>query len=83
MERPGISNVEYARRVGVHHTMASRLRSGQRRPATDIITATARAFDLTADEVSEWLEAIDGGPEMSGAWMRANVFNIDPDTISA
>lgn len=70
-----MTNQEFADSVGIHFTMASRLRSGDRRPGLSTVIATIRAFSLDCDEIVGWLSAIEQGPKESGAWLRARIFN--------
>lgn len=74
-----ITNATYASAVGCHFTMASRLRSGERKPGLATVIATIRAYDLTCDQVVDWLRAIELGAYYSGVWMRRNIF--EPDGI--
>ncbi len=80
-----VTNFEFADRVGIHYTMASRLRNGERRPGLATVIRTMRAFELTGDEVTEWLDAISAGPSDSGRWLRAHVFEraTNPATLPA
>lgn len=75
-----MTNQEFADSVGIHFTMASRLRSGDRRPGLATVIAVIRAYSLDCDEVVAWLEAIEQGPKESGEWLRAHIFNepIEP-----
>lgn len=75
-----VTNFDFAERVGVHHTMASRLRNGSRSPSTHTLIRVVEAYNLDCDQVMEWLDAIRKGTEASGAWLRENVFA--PDTAS-
>lgn len=79
-----VTNFDFANRVGIHYTMASRLRNGERRPGLTTVISTMRAFGLTGDDVTEWLEAIADGPVASGRWLRENVFDAaDAATLPA
>lgn len=69
-----ITNLQFAKSVGLHHTMASRLRNGERKPGLATVIATMRAYNLTSEQVSDWLDAIDKGAPASGAWLRSNIF---------
>ncbi len=46
-----ISNAEFGRRIGVGHSMASRIRSGQRVPSTGRILRIHEEFGLPLDEL--------------------------------
>lgn len=76
-----ITNFEYAAAVGIHYTMASRLRNGDRLPGLKTVISTIKAYGLDCEQVTAWLEAIDEGSEESGAWLRANIFG-DADTTA-
>jgi transcriptional regulator GlxA family with amidase domain len=84
--QPDTTNTAFAEAVGVHFTMASRLRNGERKPGLPTVIGTVKAYKLTGDELLEWLMEIDkdrdevGGPA-SGAWLRKNVFNRRPVVI--
>jgi transcriptional regulator with XRE-family HTH domain len=73
MNQKATSNTDFGRRVGVHFTMASRLRNGHRVPSPQTMLAIKKAFSLTADEVNAMLEAADT-PDTFGVWARANLF---------
>lgn len=77
-----ITNTEFAERVGLHHTMASRLRNGERLPSLPTFIRTMRAFELDCDETLEWLDAVAKGSEASGAWLRQHVFSPRADAAS-
>lgn len=78
MTTTALTNLQFARSVGLHHTMASRLRNGERKPGLATVIATMRAYNLTCDQVTDWLDAIEKGAAASGVWMRANVFAAAP-----
>lgn len=78
-----VTNAEFADAAGVHFTMASRLRNGERRPGVETLCAIIRAYHLTCDQVVDWLAAIEAGPKESGAWLQANIFNDPVDTTAA
>lgn len=46
-----VSNNEFARRVGCHYTMASRLRSGQRLPSAALLTRISREFGIPSEDL--------------------------------
>lgn len=83
---PGLTNIEFARRVGCHHTTASRYRNGERVPSTAMTMRILSEFDLTSkqkDELSHALNRavpLDERRALYGAWLRANVFNQQPAT---
>jgi len=78
-----VTNFTFAERVGIHYTMASRLRNGERKPGLSTVIATWRAFDLSCQQVLSWLAAIDEGAEQSGRWLRDNIFEPKATPVSA
>lgn len=78
-----VTNFTFADQVGIHYTMASRLRNGERKPGLSTVIATLKAFDLTCDQVLGWLAAIDEGAEQSGRWLRDNIFEPKAAPIPA
>jgi hypothetical protein len=77
-----VTNFEFADRVGLHHTMASRLRNGERLPSIATFIRTMRAFELDCDQTLEWLDAVGQGAVASGEWMRRNIFAPEPTPLS-
>lgn len=75
--REPVTNGEFARRVGVHFTMASRYRNGRRVPSTTVLHKIAGEFGLPIDEL---VEAATTSGEEFGRYMRARLFGIDPDS---
>jgi transcriptional regulator with XRE-family HTH domain len=73
MNQKATSNTDFGRRVGVHFTMASRLRNGHRVPSPQTMLAIRKAFDLSPVEVDAMVQAADT-PDTFGAWARANLF---------
>jgi len=69
-----LTNLDFATATNLHHTMASRLRNGERSPSIQTVIATQKAFDLTCEDLVAWLDAIDRGPDASGVWLREHVF---------
>lgn len=70
-----ITNTDFADAVGIHFTMASRLRNGERKPGLSTVISTIRAYHLDCDQIVGWLNAIDRGASYSGVWLRDNIFN--------
>jgi transcriptional regulator with XRE-family HTH domain len=68
------TNTEFADKIGLHHTMASRLRNGERSPSIQTFIAVKRAYGLTCEQVDAWLDAIARGNEASGVWLRKEIF---------
>lgn len=71
---PSLTNSEFAKRTGVHFTMASRLRNGDRVPSLHTFTRVIKEFNLSDEQIREWLAAIESSPEESGKWLTANIF---------
>lgn len=67
----GVSNNEFAKAVGCHYTLSSRLRNGHRRPSVDMLNRIRKAYHLPADEV---LSAFEEGPEEFSKYLRDHVF---------
>lgn len=72
MARGTESNTSFAAKVGCNHTMASRLRSGQRMPSPGMLLAICGAYDLDEGEA---LRQYGQGKEAFSAWLRKNVFH--------
>lgn len=74
-----MSNAEFARRVGCHHTMASRLRNGLRMPSAEMLSRILDAFPLAPEDEKALLVALahGKGKEEVGRWLREHVFG-DP-----
>jgi transcriptional regulator with XRE-family HTH domain len=72
-ERPKESetNVDFAEKVGVHFSMASKLRHGHRAPSLPTLINIRDAYSLPGDEL---LDASRGGPETFGEYLRMHVF---------
>lgn len=66
-----LTNVEFADKVGIHFSMASKLRHGTRAPSVNTVVSIWRAFDLPADEM---LQSLEGGAVTFGAFLRQRVF---------
>jgi transcriptional regulator with XRE-family HTH domain len=72
-----VNNHQFADAVGCNYTMASRLRSGNRRPSADMLARICRAYNLDEGEA---LRKHAEGPEALSAWLREKVFNApSPD----
>lgn len=69
-----VSNTDFANRVGVHYTFASRLRNGQRVPSMATVTAIREAFELTGKQTTDMMDAIAQGPSAFGEWVNTNLF---------
>jgi transcriptional regulator with XRE-family HTH domain len=67
----GVSNNEFARAVGCHFTLSSRLRNGHRRPSVEMLNRIKKAYDLDADEM---LSAYEAGTQEFAEYLRKNIF---------
>ena len=65
-----ISNEEFGRRVGVSHSMASRMRSGVRLPGVRTMARISKEFGIPLEELVAKHEE---GPEAFGAMLRRRV----------
>lgn len=65
------SNTQFAAKVGCNHTMASRLRSGQRMPSPSMLLAICKAYEVDEGEA---LRKYGEGAESFSAWLRVVVF---------
>lgn len=68
------SNTDFARRVGVHYTMASRIRNGKRMPSSRTLSAIQVAFKIQDQDLRSMMTAMEGGTESFSAWVRENLF---------
>lgn len=71
LEPLGVSNMEFAQEVGIHFSMASKLRHGHRAPSLETLLKIKKRYGLPADDI---LDAAAGGPEAFGAYLRKQVF---------
>lgn len=71
---PNLTNFEFANKTGMHFTMASRLRNGERQPSLTTFIRVVREFALSPAQTFEWLQAIEKSADASGAWLRDNLF---------
>ena len=77
-----MTNQQFAEATGLHHTMASRLRNGERLPSISTVIATQRAFGLSCDQLVDWLAEIEKGARHSGSWLREHVFDRGTTPVS-
>lgn len=76
-----MTNMEFARRVGCHHTMASRLRNGHRVPSAPMLARIIREFDFSDNELQAlWYVLAKNRPEAEraeafGDWLRSTVYH--------
>jgi len=78
-----ITNSDFADSVGLHFTMASRLRNGERKPGLSTVIATIRAYDLSCDEILDWLSAIERSAHASGQWLQKNIFSRSVEPVAS
>lgn len=65
------TNTEFARRVGVHFTMASRMRNGQRLPSVRTLSRISSAYGVPVEQL---IKAHSEGPDAFAALLREKVF---------
>jgi transcriptional regulator with XRE-family HTH domain len=68
------SNTDFARRVGVHYTMASRIRNGKRMPSSRTLSAIQVAFNISGQQLQDMMRAVEGGAPAFSSWVRENLF---------
>lgn len=69
-----VSNTDFARRVGVHYTMASRIRNGKRMPSSHTLSSICSAFKITGGDQERMMTAVANGSDAFGVWVRENLF---------
>lgn len=69
-----VSNTDFAKRVGVHYTMASRIRNGRRMPSSHTLSSICSAFNLHGSDQEEMMLAVQEGQSAFGQWVRAKLF---------
>jgi transcriptional regulator with XRE-family HTH domain len=70
-----MTNEEFGLIVGCSESMASRLRSGARRPGVDLRERIMKAFEFDKDlETMKAFNDAASDAELFGAYLRANVF---------
>lgn len=67
MTNTKITNREFGENIGVSHSMASRIRSGDRLPGVRTLTLLAKALDTDPGHV---LDLYAQGPAAFGDWVR-------------
>lgn len=70
----------FAEKTGCHATMASRLRTGKRKPSLSLLLRIGDAFKLPEADL---IKAYRGGAESFGAYLRKYVFRDDEQTPAA
>lgn len=71
------SNTDFARRVGVHYTMASRIRNGKRMPSSTTLSHIQTAFNIQGDLLKSMMAALDAGQTTFGAWVQEHLFSVN------
>lgn len=66
-----MTNAEFAKRIGVHFSMASRLRAGKRLPSATILRRIHQEFRVPLKDL---MDAHEQGPKAFGALLRERVF---------
>lgn len=66
-----MTNEDFAKRVDVHFTMASRMRNGQRLPSVKTLVRISQEFNLPVETLTT---AHSAGPEAFGKLLRERVF---------
>lgn len=72
---PGMSNSQFAKATGYHHTMVSRIRNGHRLPSGGMLALMCIKLDL---DHKKYLEAYREGSDVFSALLRAEVFGPKP-----
>lgn len=75
-----MTNNEFAEILGCHHSMASRIRSGERLPGANRLRAISLALDVSLDEL---LGAYEDGPEEFGKLIRSRIRSLSKAAASA
>ncbi len=75
---PRMTNSDFGRRVGCSHSMASRIRSGNRLPGLDLMNRISAEFDIP---VKTMMKARQEGPEAMAALLERRV--KAPKTVAA
>lgn len=74
---PPATSAQFAASVGIHYSMASRLRSGHRRPSFDLIIRIADQYQL---DLAAAVRAAHGNA--FGAYLDEHVFTNDLPTAA-
>lgn len=68
-----ITNEEFGNRIGVSHSMASRIRNGRRLPGTQVLWAIHREFGIPVEEL---MAAHQDGPTAFGELISGRVDRV-------
>lgn len=71
-----MTNQEFGDKTGCHHSMASRLRAGKRRPSLDLMQRISEEFGIPLQDL---IDARNEGSEAVGQLLRARVFQDADD----
>lgn len=76
-----VTNKEFGRKVGCHHSMASRIRAGKRLPSVEMMNRIAEAYPQVT--VNEMVQArLEGGAEAVAMLLRRRVFrDLTPEEL--
>lgn len=70
-EKEAVTNENFANQIGVHFTMASKLRNGHRMPSIPTLIRIWQAYGLDGNEL---LAAASQGEESFGRFLRSRIF---------
>lgn len=70
-----MTNREFGQRVGIHHSMASRIRNGQRCPGSAVIEKISTEFGIP---IQTLVKARNKGAEEFGELIRKRIFKDKP-----
>lgn len=73
-----LTNEQFGERVGVHFTMASRLRNGMRLPSVSTLRKIVDEYDL---DINEALAAHGKGSAEFGRYLRDHVFEREVEPV--
>lgn len=73
------SNPDFARRVGIHFTMASRIRNGNRMPSSAVLGRIIQEFGIDGGTLEDFMEAVNQGALSLGAWIDEHLFEGDAE----
>lgn len=78
-----VTNTEFARRVGCHFTMASKLRNGERMPSGQLLAKIIREFGLVNGDRDHLLRAMEdrNAPAMADVLRRCVFRAVEPTSV--
>lgn len=77
MQHTKVTNEDFAEAVGIHFTMASRLRNGERMPSVKTLSKIIEVYSLDPQEA---LDHYGKGSKHFSAFLRAKIFDIPTET---